>query len=60
MKKCVLILMVTIVSLGWRTVLAEVPHQINYQGHLLDIDGNYLSGTYNFTFNLYLPPVYGQ
>ncbi len=33
--------------------LAAVPQQISYQGHLMDPDGNPLSGTYDFVFHIY-------
>ncbi len=35
------------------TVHAAVPHLINYQGHLLDEDGNPVTGDIDFTFKLY-------
>ncbi len=38
---------------GMGAVLAAVPSQINYQGHLTDINGNPLNGTYDFIFKLY-------
>ncbi len=33
--------------------LAAIPHQISYQGHLIDGDGNPVDGVYTFGFNLY-------
>ncbi len=32
---------------------AGIPHQINYQGHLMDTSGTPLTGTYDFTFRVY-------
>ncbi len=46
-----ILLFALLVNIVWTS--AEIPHQINYQGHLTDDLGMPLSGEYDFTFGLY-------
>ncbi len=42
------------------TAMSEVPHQINYQGHLTDYLGEELDGEFDFVFYLYDAPAAGN
>ncbi len=49
MKKMVLVITLTVVSL----LLAEVPHEISYQGRITDAGGPVADGNYPIVFSLY-------
>ncbi len=44
---------VLIILMGTAGIQAQIPHVINYQGHLLDSGGIPLDGIHQFTFSLY-------
>ena len=50
---CYLLLVCVISSVTVGGALAEVPHLINYQGILTEIDGTPITGTHDLTFTVY-------
>ncbi len=52
MKK-ILSILILILTAGMPRVMAEIPYEINYQGHLTDAAGEPLEGTYGFMFRIF-------
>ncbi len=59
MKQSLIFMILIVITTGWGIALAEIPHQINYQGHLLDNAGNPVTGEFDFVFTIYNVPTDG-
>ncbi len=60
MKRGILFITVLFLMFGYGIGIAGIPHEINYQGHLMDGAGNPLSGFLTFEFRLFDAEVLGN